>query len=239
MIRGILFDFGGVLTHSCWDIKVMADLIIEACKEHNISIKSDFYSIFNQIMEDAWNRVLETLIEERLEELIKESLIKAKIEPKERLVMDAYEKILDAPFCIIRKDAEKTLRELKDLGLKLAIVSNAPINFHKRVLDRHNLAKYFDAIIVSCDVKFRKPHPKIYEIALQKIGLKPHEAIFIGDVLEIDIVGAKKLGLITVLMRTPEPYMVNRTIKTTKEVDPDFIIDDLYEVVDIVKKLNF
>lgn len=238
MIRGVLFDFGGVLTYSCWDIKVMANLILEACMEHKISVKKNFHATFEQVMEDAWNRVIETLKEERLEDLIEEALIKAGINPSEDLVLDAYEKILDAPFCIIREDSEKTLQELKSLGLKLAIVSNAPINFHRRVLSRHNLEKYFDAIVVSCDVIYRKPHPRIYEIALQKIDVKPHEAIFVGDILEIDIVGAKELGLITVLMKTPEPYMLDRTIKPTKNIDPDFVIDNLYELVDIVKNLQ-
>ena len=234
-----MFDFGGVLTYSCWDIEVMSEIIANVLRRHNINVDDRFHEEFNRVMEDAWNRVIHTLIEENMADLIAMTLRNIGIEPRQDIINEALDKISDAPFCIVRKDAEKTLKTLKSMDLKIAVVSNALINFHERVLKKENLIQYIDAIVVSCDVKYRKPHPRIYEIALEKLGIRPSEAIFVGDVPEIDIVGAKKLGMICVLMRTPEPYMQGRTmVSGIFSVEPDFIIDELWEVVGIVNHIN-
>ena len=239
MLRGILFDFGGVLTYTCWDLRDMSNTIIKTLSEYGIEAPANFYEIFVQVMQAAWDRVVKTLLEEKMEVLISEALYKAKIEPQRNMIDTIMDRILDAPFCIVRDDAYYTLSTLKKIGMKIAVVSNAPMNFHKRVLDRANLSGFVDEIIVSCDVGYRKPHPKIYEIALNKLNVNPTDAVFVGDVLEIDILGARKMGMKTILMRVPEPAMNDLPVpKLDEDIDPDFIIEELSEVVDIIMKLN-
>ncbi len=238
MIRGVLFDFGGVITHSCWSLETMAEIIRRTFMEEGIDLGENFDRVFCEVMEEAWGRVIRTLIEERMEDLITEAIRRIGMEPPMELVMRAIDNISEAPFCIVREDAEETLKELKKMGIKIAIVSNSPINFHERVLRKAGLMDYIDTIVVSCDVRYRKPHPEIYLIALRELGLKPEEAMFVGDVLEIDIVGALKLGMICVLMRTPEPYMREKKLPREEPADPHFVIDELKEVVTIIKKIN-
>ena len=238
MIRGVLFDFGGVLTYSCWDLKVMSELIRQAFAERGIYLGEEFDTVFIDVMEEAWNRVIKTLKEEKIEELISIALGRLGINPDEKLIMESVERIKDAPFCRIRENAKSVLSWIKRNGLKTAVVSNAPINFHEHILKSYGIYDYIDTIVVSCDIGYRKPHPKIYEYVLEQLSLKPKEAIFIGDVLDIDIYGAKKLGMICVLMKEPEPYMANKIVPKYGEVKPDFIIEDLPELIDIIKYLN-
>ena len=62
------------------------------------------------------------------------------------------------------------------------------------------VAQYFDAIISGADVGLAKPHPGIFQSALAAIQVDPHEALFVGDSLKTDIVGAKAAGMRAVLI---------------------------------------
>jgi putative hydrolase of the HAD superfamily len=89
------------------------------------------------------------------------------------------------------------LRLLRDAGTKLGIVSNTLVPPH--CLDDHlaaeGLLHYFPVRVYSSQVRFRKPHPRIFEIALEKIGVPANRTLFIGDLLKTDIAGAKKMGM--------------------------------------------
>ncbi len=238
MIRGVLFDFGGVITHTCWDTRMMGEILAKTLNDFGYGIGVDLVDIFEKVMEEAWNRVVHTLMEEKMEDLVRITLESVGINPDEDLIRTAIDRISEAPFCVIREDAEDALRRIKEMGIKTAVVSNSPINFHRRILKRVGIDKYIDEIIVSCDVGYRKPHPKIYEIAVDKLNIRPQQAVFVGDVLQIDIYGAKKLGMICILMESPEPYMRSRYVPNYGDVKPDFVVKNLREVVRIVKYLN-
>jgi len=85
--------------------------------------------------------------------------------------------------------------------LRLGVVSNTFIPGH--VLDRHlsqlGLLEYFPARIYSCDVMYRKPHPQIFRVALERLGVAAQEAVFVGDSLAADIAGAARVGMASVL----------------------------------------
>lgn len=236
MIRAVFFDFGGVLTETCWDLNTMTELIQKACIEHGIHLPDSFADLFNSTMYEKWLKVLRTQIEERLEDILWE--IFEKIGINDRTVLDkAIDYILDAPFCIIRKETPDVLRELKSMGLKIGIISNSPIAFHRRVLSRNGLLHFFDDIVISCEVNYRKPNPKIFKIALKRLDVKPSEAVFIGDSLSVDIVGAKKAGLVAVLMKYGDPAFTEEDAAAiiNDPAEPDYVIESLEEVIEIVK----
>lgn len=89
-----------------------------------------------------------------------------------------------------------TLAELKAQGYKLALVSNyAHTEVLRDALRRLGLLQHFDHLIVSADVGYLKPHPRIYEAALQSLGVRAEEAVMVGNDLECDVEGAKKAGI--------------------------------------------
>lgn len=240
MIEAVLFDFGGVLTVTCWNRDYMAKIIKQTFRELGICAGDDFYREFMRALDDAWARVIRTLVEEKMEDIILDATRRAGIKVDIGVIRAAVERIKEAPFCIVRKEAKYVLETLRSMGLKLGIVSNSPINFHESVLTRSGLRKYIDVIVVSCDVGYRKPHSEIFRIALNALGVDPHHAIYVGDVPQIDIPGAKKLGMITVLMSSPEPVVEYLQLPSPKDpIQPDYIIDNLIELIDIVRKLMY
>lgn len=237
MLKAVLFDFGGVLTESCWDRIAMADIVEEALKSIGISVTTSFRQEFMNALDDAWERVTRTLLEERMENIILDAARRAGIQANIDHAKVAVEKLKEAPFCIVRREAKQTLQALKDMGLKLGIVSNSPVNFHENVLARHSLREYLDVVVVSCEVGYRKPHPQIFRIALEALNVEPRHAIYVGDIPQIDVPGARKLGMKVVLISTPEPAVEYLKLpKNLDDTEPDYMIDNLLELIDIVKE---
>ena len=90
---------------------------------------------------------------------------------------------------------------LKEKGYTVGLLSNAEM----AAMDFFYEQGYamFDAAVFSCAEGMRKPEQRIYEIALERLGVHPHEAIFIDDRVDF-ITGAKKLGIHTILFKDPE-----------------------------------
>ena len=95
----------------------------------------------------------------------------------------------------------QTLALLRDRGLKLGLVSNTFVP--GAVLDRHlalhGLLEFFPVRVYSSEVGFRKPSPRIFELALNRLGVSAGEAAFVGDLVKTDIVGAWRMGMRTIL----------------------------------------
>jgi len=113
----------------------------------------------------------------------------------------------DALFaCFARADAWRlypetggTLAALKARGLHLGVISN----FDSRLfalLDGLGLTHFFDSVVISTQVGAAKPQAAIFIQALAPHGLRPDEALYIGDSYEADVVGAQGAGLTPVLV---------------------------------------
>jgi len=94
-----------------------------------------------------------------------------------------------------------TLRMLGSDGLKLGLVSNTFVP--GEVLDRHlqseGLLEFIPTRVYSCDVRYRKPNPVVFRIALERIGLAAEDTIFVGDSPQADIRGSNLVGMVSVL----------------------------------------
>lgn len=90
---------------------------------------------------------------------------------------------------------------LKDRGYKVGLLSNTE-SPTVRFFHRQGYTM-FDATVFSCDEGTAKPERRIYEIALERLGVKPHEAVFIDDRADF-IEGAQKLGIHTIRFESPQ-----------------------------------
>jgi FMN phosphatase YigB (HAD superfamily) len=96
-------------------------------------------------------------------------------------------------------DVFPTLAALRARGLKLTVVSNA--NGKLRVLfERLLLDGCVDCVLDSHDEGIEKPDPRFFEIALARSGARRETTIHVGDIYQIDIVGARAAGLRGVLL---------------------------------------
>ena len=101
-------------------------------------------------------------------------------------------------------DTEPALAALRARGLRLAIVSNFDGRL-TRVCESLGIARYFDTIVMSGRVGAAKPDPRIFEVALQRLGVSPAEAAHVGDSAREDVEGARSAGLQGILIRRDVP----------------------------------
>ncbi len=99
----------------------------------------------------------------------------------------------------LEPEAAEALALVREAGLRAAVISNSNGTVAE-VLTRLGLAPHLDFIIDSSEVGVEKPDPRIFQIALDRAGLRSHEAAYIGDLYSIDVVGARAAGLHPVLM---------------------------------------
>ena len=90
-----------------------------------------------------------------------------------------------------------TLKKLKNKGIKLAIVTDAPRIKAIMRLEALGIARLFDAIVSAEDVKRKKPSTLPFKKALKTINVRPEEALHVGDWRDKDILGAKRAGMQT------------------------------------------
>lgn len=122
-----------------------------------------------------------------------------------------------------------TLSTLKERKYKLGAITDGSVKTTYEILLRLDLTKFFDAIIVSEEVGVEKPNPKIFEEALTRLKAKPFETMIVGDSLERDIIGGKKLGMVTVLIERYKPVKLGKV-----KIKPDYRIRRLDELLDIL-----
>jgi putative hydrolase of the HAD superfamily len=84
-------------------------------------------------------------------------------------------------------------RDLRDAGLRTAILSNMPLPIRDYIL-RCSWLPEFDSLTFSCDLGISKPEPKIYDDCLNAIGFRPSEVLFLDD-REMNVRAAESLGL--------------------------------------------
>jgi len=115
--------------------------------------------------------------------------------------------------------AKQVLSELKPL-YRLGVISNSLGRNTEVDLVRAGLRDFFEVLIVSSELGKRKPHPKIFQSALEAMGLKAEEVIMVGDNLQEDIVGAKNAGMKTVYLTQEDSLKLLAELgKTLSESD--------------------
>lgn len=116
-------------------------------------------------------------------------------------------------------DVKETLQRLKQLGLKLGIVTGAYEEDIEKILPKAGLDRFFDVSVGVDTVGKRKPHPDTFQCALRQLGIKPKEAIFVGDQIEADYIGARKIGMKAFLIqREGSPPADVRVITSLEEI---------------------
>ncbi len=126
------------------------------------------------------------------------------------------------------------LVKLKEKGLLLGIVSDAPRLRAWLRLTEMGLSVFFDEVITLDDSGKLKPDPKPFQLALKKFGVKASEIVFVGDNPERDIRGANKAGFFTALAKYGQIFK-------SKKSEADFELKkplDLLKVIELINKKN-
>jgi len=186
MVKAIIFDWGGVLCEeTALGLISYFSQALEVAPEPLVSAFRPFLPAFQkgEISEDdLWQGMCAAL---KIERPYNQSL---------------WGEALRAIY-VPNREMFALASRLKEKGYSVGLLSNAEMAamafFHEQGY------AMFDAAVFSCAEGTRKPEQRIYEIALERLEVKPNEAIFIDDRVDF-LAGAKKLGIRTILFKDHE-----------------------------------
>ena len=220
---------------------MLEDVMVGFLKKLGIKLTLSQIDMIKMKQEKIIKICLSQLVEFPIEDIFNQMLdvLKIKLDPIQvQKFCDFFKRKI---ICEIRDEVYDVLKEIKDLDLISGVISNSFVDAPRVILERADLMKFLDVVVLSRDVCVRKPHPKIFLYATEKAGVSPKESLFIGDVYEIDVWGAKNVGMVAVLMAnekeqgawrelvrkyTPRPHILPQ---------PDHKISNLREVLEILR----
>ena len=102
-------------------------------------------------------------------------------------------------WCRTMPGTGEALDRLRAAGLRLGVVSNSDGRVEE-ALRAAGISDHFDVILDSALVGVEKPDPAIFRAALSALGVAPEEALYVGDLFDVDVVGARAAGMEAVLL---------------------------------------
>jgi len=225
MVKLIIFDLDNTLT----DFVRMKKSAIEAAVKAMVDAGLDFSN--ERIEEEIFKIYEEEGIEHQ--KVFNKLLVKliGKVNYKIMAAgIVAYRRAREASL-VLYPHVNSTLIELLKRGFKLAVVSDAPREEAWLRLCYLKLHHMFDVALAFEDTGEHKPSPVPFKAVLDELGLKPEEALMIGDWPERDIVGASELGMKTVFARYGDTFGVESS-------GADYEIDDISSLLGIIDELN-
>lgn len=133
--------------------------------------------------------------------------------------------------CKSYEDVLPTLSKLNKNNYKIGLITNGDEENVTCILKKHKLNDIIKIKIISSIIKSYKPHPTLFELAVELAQCLAQEALYVGDSIT-DIYGAKKLGLTTVIINR------NTTQDSEDGNETSFIINDLLELPDVINKIT-
>ena len=225
MIKAIIFDLDNTLLDFVKMKQFAVKAAITAMIEAGLDVDEEkaYKDIFDLYVEKGWEN--QQVFDDYLNQTV--GIVSNKILAAGIV---SYRRAREATL-LVYPNVNKTLIELIKMGIKLSVVSDAPSREAWMRLYYLNLHHVFDPVLTFDDTGVRKPSPKPFEMALDIIQAKPDEVLMIGDWPERDVVGAKQIGMKTIFARYGDTF-------GTVDSGADWDVNDIYDLVDIVKELN-
>lgn len=121
-------------------------------------------------------------------------------------------------LCRAPEGALQVLSELQRRGYKLGVITNGATSRQSAKLEALGLSSFLDAVLISETEGLRKPDRQIFHRAVERCGVMPSQAVFVGDHPDIDVAGARAAGLIAVWKRVPYWRMALDDVPTIDEL---------------------
>ena len=225
MIKAIIFDLDNTLLDFMKMKQFAVKAAITAMNEAGLNINEDqaYKDIFKLYESKGWEnqQVFDDFLIQNFGKVSNKILAAGIV---------SYRRAREATL-LVYPNVNKTLIELIKMGIQLAVVSDAPSREAWMRLYYLNLHHVFDPVLTYDDSGAHKPSPKPFEMALDILNVNSDEALMIGDWPDRDVVGASQIGMKTIFARYGDTF-------GTVDSGADWDVNDIYEVVNIVKDLN-
>jgi phosphoglycolate phosphatase len=210
--HAILFDLDGTLVDS---YAALAEAVNFARRQHGLNDLAE-----GQIRE---------YVGEGLEKLLQRAFA-TPVVPEG--VSETFEQRYDEICCAqsrVLADVESTLRDLQLQGVAMAVCTNKPTPFSRKILEFLNLARFFCAIVGPDVAGARKPEAQHVLHTLQATRCTPEDALFVGD-MPIDVHAARNSGMDVAVVATG-----SSTSDALRAALPDHYLDRFADLLSVVR----
>lgn len=215
----IFFDWGYTLISKFEDVDEKINKILE---KYNLKWDDIFRKWKNYQILNSLGRVSEKEIYKDLALVL--NISKEDLQEIDMLLLESH---------ILDEETRNIIINLYDKGYYLGIISNNSVRNVEHILEREDIRKYFKKIIVSENIKERKPNLKLYINAFEDIPKEEYNKIvFVSDELLEDLASAKVLGVKTIWYE----QNLNNKWKRKEDmlIEPDYRIKSMKELLEIV-----
>ncbi len=211
--QAVLFDLDGTLVDS---YSALTDAVNHARRIHGLG--------------DLTSARIRELVGDGVETLLQRAFERTEIPGT---VVHAFESRYDEVCCHESKvlaDVETTLAELHRLGIQMAVCTNKPTVFSRKILDFLDLSRYFRAIVGPDLAGARKPDARHLLVTLESVDYGPERALFVGD-MPVDVLAARNSGLAVAVVATG-----SSTREQLDALGPDHFLERFSDLLKIVRR---
>lgn len=243
-IRAILFDLGGTLEEvyydDAWRLQAthgFRDLLAKHGIDPGLSIP-DLYAVLKAGMSrcQAWREASERELPP--ERVWSEFVFTDHTLPPEKLAAVGEELAFywDAHFShrALRPQVPALLHTLRARGFRLGVISNIiSRGFVEHQLGAYGIRDFFDVVLASSIVGWRKPNPRIFLEAARRLNIPPAECAYVGDTISRDVSGARRAGYAFAIQI--KSFLTAHSDRETDTEPPDAVIEDLMQIVELLQ----
>jgi phosphoglycolate phosphatase len=211
--RAVLFDLDGTLVDS---YNALTEAVNHARRTHGLHELSSAH--------------IRELVGEGVERLLQKAFERSEL-PKS--IVEAFESRYDDICCEesrVLAEVEATLHQLHELGVTMAVCTNKPTVFSKKILDFLGLSRFFRAIVGPDLAGARKPEAQHLAVTLASTECAREDALFVGD-MPIDVRAARNSGIDVAVVATG-----SSTREQLAAVDPDHFLERFSDLLKIVRR---
>ncbi len=244
MIRGVIFDFGSTLISFRGEVSEVRTLAIQSMVkclfDENVRFdKEAFIKRFNELLEMSFESREATNIEISSISVLRLALTEygyatVTDEILNRTLERFYNHFEDCwqPM----PDLHPVLDEIHNSNYRLGMISNAGNAANvQRLIDKVDIRKYFDPLLISSGVGLRKPHRLLFEAVLNTWQLPAEQVVMIGDMLNADVLGAQRVGMHQIWITADADNESNRY--NAAAIEPEATTDNLRDVPTLIRSM--
>ncbi len=230
MILAVTFDVGGTLASGELDRDAYVERVVSHLRGMGYPVTVASYRRALRPSMEKLGRFRSRGREMRFEDFYSEVLRRLHIPPTADLIDDIRHLYRLSFPQNVKEGVVEALNALRG-AYRLAVISNSMSLLPKLFLEESGLSEYFEVVVISGEVGYRKPHPRIFQYALKRLGVRPWEAVHVGNSVREDVAGAKGVGMWAIWVRDEgEGDVVG--------VQPDVVVDGIMEVPRAVRLLE-
>ena len=243
IFRAVIFDLGGTLMHerdATQPVNARGDEGLTLyLREQGLELNLSTFPVeFRRRLDDYFKQREKDLLETTYSFVLRDVLTdKGYGDVSDEVIRTALDRLFEITQLnwVLEEDALSTLKRIEEDGYRMGLISNAGDDKDvQQLLHKFGIGRFFDFALTSAACSYRKPHPRIFELALSRWTFLPAEAVMVGDNLDADIRGAKNAGLSTIwIKRRSDSRRTNQI-----EVQPDASVSSLSEIPSALDRLQ-